>query len=95
MIIKYSLRANPEAYEAGADDSVCTILDGVKEVKTALNAQGEKYISVAFRDPLTPNMTLLLTNAVYVMNDNGKTIEVVTPNKLTAETKTAADTTNE
>ena len=82
MIIKYTLRGNPEAHKAGVDDKVCTILDGVKGVKTALDASGDRYITIAFYDPFRPEMHLLITTPVYVMNDNGKTIEVINPNKL-------------
>lgn len=82
MIIKYTLRANPEAYEAGVDDSVCTILDGVRGVTSQLDKDGNRYICAVFRDANTPDAILPIVSPIYIMNDNGKTIEVVTPSKL-------------
>lgn len=85
MIIKYSMRMNPEAQEAGYDDNVETIVDSIKEIKTKIDGEGNKIVVAFFKDASIPNIKLdidIFEDNVYVMNDNGKTIEVITPAKI-------------
>lgn len=85
MIIKYSMRMNPEAQEAGYDDNVETIVDGIKEIKTKIDGEGNKIMVAFFKDASIPNIKLdvdVFEGDVYVMNDNGKTIEVISPAKI-------------
>lgn len=82
MIIKYSMRMNPEAQEAGYDDNIETIVDGIKEIKTKIDGEGNKIVVAFFKDASIPYIKLdvdIFEDNVYVMNDNGKTIEVITP----------------
>lgn len=53
MIIKYSRRTNPEAYETGVDDTVCTIHDGVRSVTSQLNENGDRYIYMPYSEMQT------------------------------------------